>query len=176
MFELNENYEVDGKILKCDYIRYSPAETSTKITPHSQIYIIIPREDSVISLLNSYLDINFEVIKRADNSRYANGNDIKLVNLAPIALFTNFKLTTSSRKHLEDISHAHLVSLMYKLITSSKGNEDLPIGFDRSRHRIKDELAQNKNVKGKYHLRIILKDVFGLAEHQKKLFTASVLN
>ena len=27
MFKLNENYEVDRKILKCDYIRYSPAET-----------------------------------------------------------------------------------------------------------------------------------------------------
>ena len=33
-------------------------------TPTSQIYINIPREDSVISLLNSYLEINFEVIKR----------------------------------------------------------------------------------------------------------------
>ena len=50
MFKLNENYEVDRKILKCDYIRYSPAETSTTNTPNSQIYINIPREDSVISL------------------------------------------------------------------------------------------------------------------------------
>ena len=63
MFKLNENYEVDRRILKCDYIRYSPAETSTIITPNSQIYINIPKEDSVISLWNSYLDLNFEVIK-----------------------------------------------------------------------------------------------------------------
>ena len=76
MFKLNENYEVDRRILKCDYIRYSPAKTSTIKTPNSQIYINIPREDSVISLLNSYLDLSFEVIKRADNSRYGNGNDI----------------------------------------------------------------------------------------------------
>ena len=86
MFKLNENYEVDRRILKCDYIRYSPAETSTINTPNSQVYINIPREDSVISLLNSYLDLNFEVIEKADDSRYANGNDIKLVNLGPIAL------------------------------------------------------------------------------------------
>ena len=72
----------------------------------------MPREDSVISLLNSYLDLNFEVIKKADDSRYANGNDIKLVNLGPIALFSNFKLTTSSGKHLEDINHAQLISLI----------------------------------------------------------------
>ena len=86
-------------------------------------------------MLTSYLDLNFEVIERADNSRYANGNDIRLLNLGPIAFFSNFKFTTSSGKHLEDISHAHLVSLMYKLITSSKANEDLSIGFDRSRDR-----------------------------------------
>ena len=64
MFKLNENYEIDRRILKCEYIRYSPAETSTIKTPNSQIYINIPREDSVISLLNSYLDIGFEVIKK----------------------------------------------------------------------------------------------------------------
>ena len=168
MFKLNENYEVDRKILKCDYIRYSPAETSTINTPNSQIYINIPREDSVISLLNSYLDLSFEVIKKDDNSRYANGNDIRLFNLGPIALFSNFKLTTSSGKHLEDISHAHLVSLMYKIIISSKDSDDLSIGFDRSRNRRKDELALNKNIKGKYHLKIMLKDIFGYAEHQEK--------
>ena len=168
MFKLNEKYEVDRRILKCDYIRYSPSETSTINTPNSQIYINIPREDSVISLSNSYLDLNFEVIKRADNSRYANGNDIRLVNLGPVALFSNFKLTTSSGKHIEDISHAHLVSLMYKLITSSKNSDDLSIGFDRSRNRRRDELALNKNIKSKNHLKIMLKDVFGFAEHQEK--------
>ena len=132
MFKLNENYEVNRRILKCDYIRYSPSETSTIITPKTQTYINIPREDSVISLLKSYLDLNFEIIKKADDSRYANGNDIKLVNLGPIALFSNYKLTTSSGKHLEHISHAQLVSLMYKLITSSRNSDDLSVGFDRS--------------------------------------------
>ena len=168
MFKLNENNEVDRRILKCDCIRYNPAETSTVNTPKSQIYINIPRDDSVISLLNSYLDLNFEVIKRADNSRYGNGNDIKPVNLGSIALFSNFKLTRSSGKLLEDISHSHIVSLMYKLITSSKDSNDLSIGFDRSRNRKKDKLTHNNNVKVKYHLRMMLKEVFRFAEHQEK--------
>ena len=88
--------------------------------------------------------------------------------MGPAALFSNFKLTTSSGKHLEDFSHAHLVSLMYKLITSSKDSNDLSIGFDYSRNRKRDELALNKNIKGKYHVKIMLKDVFGYAEHQEK--------
>ena len=108
------------------------------------------------------------MVKKIDNSSYGNGNDIRLVNLGPVALFSNFKLITSSGKHLEDIRHAHLVSLMYKLITSSKDSNDLSIGFDNSRNRRRDELAYNKNIKGKYHLKIMLKDVFGFAECQEK--------
>ena len=60
---------------------------------------------------------------------------------------------------------------MYKLITSSKDNDKLSIGFDRSCNRRKRELTNNKNQKGKYHVRFMLRDVFDFAEHQKKLLT-----
>ena len=62
MFKLSEKSEIDRRILKCDYIRYSPSEISTINTPNSQMYINIPREDSVFSLLNSYLELNFDVL------------------------------------------------------------------------------------------------------------------
>ena len=42
MFKLSENYEIDRRILKRDYIRYSPAEISTINTATGQIYINIP--------------------------------------------------------------------------------------------------------------------------------------
>ena len=168
MFQLSENHEIDRRILKCDYIRYSPAEISTINTANSQVYINIPREDSVISLLNSYLELNFDVLHAANNNRYADANDIRLVNLGPIALFSNYKLTTSSNNHLEKISHAHIVSLMYKLLTSNKDGDDLSIGFDRNQGRKKNEISNNKTIKGKYHIRIYLKDIFGFAEHQEK--------
>ena len=42
MFKLNEIYEIDRRILKFEYIRYSPAATSTINTPNSQIYINLP--------------------------------------------------------------------------------------------------------------------------------------
>ena len=168
MFNLCEKYEVDRRILKCDYIRYSPSEISTRNTANSQIYINVPREDSLISLSNSYIDFNFDVMHAANINRYVDGNDIRLVNLGPVALFSDYSLTTSSRKHLEDVSHAHIVSLMYKLITTAKVCDDLSIGFDRDRTKRRNELTNNKNIKGKYHVRIYLKDVFGFAEHQEK--------
>ena len=131
MFKLSENYEVPRRILKCDYIRCSPAEISTINTANSQIYVNIPREDPVISLLNSYIELNLDVLQAATSNRYTDANDIRLVSLGPIALFSNYKLTTSSGRHLEEISHTHIVPLMYKLLTSNKDSDDLSIGFDR---------------------------------------------
>ena len=49
MFKLSEKYEVDRKILNCDYIRCSPAETSTISFANSQININILLEDSAFS-------------------------------------------------------------------------------------------------------------------------------
>ena len=104
----------------------------------------------------------------AAKNRYADNFDIRLVTLGPIALFTNYKLTTSSGKHLESIDHAHIVPLMYKLLTSARGCDDLSNCFDRSRDRRQRELTNNKNIKGNFHARINIKDIFGFAEHQEK--------
>ena len=57
---------------------------------------------------------------------------------------------------------------MYKVINSIKDSNDLSIGFDRDRGRRRDELALNKDIKGKYQFKNMLKDKFGFAEHQEK--------
>ena len=119
-------------------------------------------------MLYSYLELNFDVLHAVTNNRYVDGNMIRLVNLGSTALFSNYKLTTSSGKHLENIDHAHIVSLMYKLLTLSRGSDDLSIGFDRDRNRRQRELTNIKTQKGKYHVRLYLKDVFGFAEYQNK--------
>ena len=57
---------------------------------------------------------------------------------------------------------------MYKLITSGRNTDDLSIAFDRDRGRRQRELTNKKTIKGKYHVTILLKDIFGFAEHQEK--------
>ena len=47
-----------------------------KTTPQSQIYNNLPREDSIIFLVNIYPDLHFEFIKKTVDSRYA---DIQIV-------------------------------------------------------------------------------------------------
>ena len=67
MFKLNQKYEINRNILKCDYIRNSPSEINTINTAISQIFINVPRKDSVSSSLNSYLDQIFDVLLAAKN-------------------------------------------------------------------------------------------------------------
>ena len=137
-------------------------------TPKGQTYINIPRGDSVIGLKGSLLRLNADVLHAATINRYVDGDVIQLVNEGPIALFSDYKLQSRSGKHIEEINHAHLVCLMYKLITSARNTDDLSIGFDSDRERRKRELTNYKNIKAKYHVTIILKDVFGFCENQVK--------
>ena len=168
MFKLEEKCEIKRNTLKCDFLWYSPSEISTINTASSQIYVNVPKEDSIISLLNSYLDLYFDVLHAATNVRYANNNIISLVILGPIAFCSKCMLTTSSGKHLEDISHAHIVPLVYKLITGARGSDNLSIGFDRDRGIRQRELTNNEPQKGKFHLIIMLKGIFGFSQCQEK--------
>ena len=116
-------------------------------------------------MLNSYLELNFDVLHAASGNRYVDGDDIRLVNLGVIGIFSIYKLTTSSVEHLENIDHAHIVCLIYKLLASSRDSDDLPICFDQSRDRRKRQLTNKKTQKGKFHQIIYLKEVFLFAEH-----------
>ena len=88
MFKLTEKYEVNRNILKSDFNMYQPSKINTINTAKSEICINITREDFVISLLNGCLELNFDVLHAASNDRYADNNDIRLVNLGPMAFFS----------------------------------------------------------------------------------------
>ena len=53
-------------------------------------------------------------------------------------------------------------------MTSNKDSDELSISFDRNPERRRSDLYNNKSIKGTYHIRIYLKDIFGFAEHQEK--------
>ena len=116
---------------------------------------------------NSCLEILFNVSHKAGAvARYADDDHIRLVNLGPIALFNNYRLTSSSGKEIEEIDNALLIYLMHKLLSSSRDSEDLSICFDRRSEARERELTDSKTTKGNYHVRICLKDVFGFAQLQ----------
>ena len=46
---------------------------------YNQYFVDIPRESSVISRKDGYLELNFEVVREADGAADAVGSDIRLV-------------------------------------------------------------------------------------------------
>ena len=120
---------------------------------------------------NSYILIGFEVT-HDDDTKYVNGNEVSLVNLGPIALFSEAKLTTHSGKPLEKVENLHPVSLMHKLLSSSHDTTDLLYGFESNITRRREELTNNKEAgeKGTFYNRIRLIDIFGFADQDKILY------
>ena len=94
-------------------------------------------------MIKSYLQLNIVVVHAATNNRYADDNDMRLVNLAPIALFSKYKFSTSSRKHVENIEYGHIACLMYIRLATARRCDILSIGSDHSRNRRKEELTNN---------------------------------
>ena len=157
---------MDKPIHKIDFIKYSPSSLATINNSNSNISIFFPREDAYICLQNSYISLEFEVLKN-DDTRYADGDQISLVNFGPVALFSEAKLTTSSGKHLEKVDNLHPISLMYKLLTSNQQTSQLMYGFEESQATRRQELTNNKTEKGTFFVRIKLKDFFGFADQEK---------
>ena len=169
MINLSQKPAADRRIVKCDFIRYTPLSLYLVNGEKFEVFIDITREDSAISLKDSYFVVDFIVTHRAGaHARYADGDHIGIVNLGPITLFNKYRLTSSSGKEIEDTDNAHVICLMYKLISSSRDSDDLPIGFQRSSGVPERELSKNKQTKGISHVRIYLIDMFSFAEHQNK--------
>ena len=157
---------MDKPIHKIDFIKYSPSSLATINNNNSNISIIFPREDAYICLQNSYISLEFEVLKN-DDTRYADGDQISLVNFGPVALFSEAKLVTSSGKHLEKVDNLHPISVMYKLLTSTQQTSQLMYGFEESQATRRQELTNNKTEKGTFFVRIKLTDIFGFADQEK---------
>ena len=111
MFSLKSKYTLEKPIHKIDFINDSPRSLATVNNANSNISVSLPREDAYICLQNSFISLEFEVLKN-DGTRFNDGDEVSLVNFGPISLFSEAKLTTSSGKHLEKVDNLHPISLM----------------------------------------------------------------
>ena len=75
-------------------------------------------------------------------------------------------MTSNSGKEIEEIDIAHVICLLYKLISSSGGSDDLSISFHRSNESRERDSTNNGTTKGNYHVIVYLKNVVGFAEYQ----------
>ena len=85
MFSLKNKYTFEKPIHKIDFIKYSPSSLATINNTNSNTTNSFPREDAYICLQNSFISLEFEVLKNND-SIYTNGDEIGLVNFGPISI------------------------------------------------------------------------------------------
>ena len=168
-FYLKSKYILEKPIHEIDFIKYSPSSLATVNNANSNIGISLPREDAYICLQNSYISLEFEVLKN-DNTLYVDNDQISLVNFGAVALFSEAKLVTSSGKHLEKVDNWHPICLLYKLLTSQQQTTQLLYGFEEPVTIRRQELTNHKTEKGTFFVKIKLQDSFGFADQEKIIY------
>ena len=63
MFSLKNKYTLEKPIHKIDFIKYSQSSLATINNTNSNTTISFPREDAYICLQNSFISLEFEVLK-----------------------------------------------------------------------------------------------------------------
>ena len=154
LFSLKNKYALD-------FINKSPNSLGTNKNTNSKISNSLSRKDAYICLQSSHISLDFEVLKN-DDTRYADGDEIALVNFGPVASFSEAKLTPSSRKHLEKVEKLPIISTMHNPLTSQQTSE-LMYGFEESVIIRRQELTNNNTEKGTFFVNIKLIDLFGFA-------------
>ena len=75
MLRRNERYEIDRSILEADHMRYVPTICNKVNKSNQQITFDIPRKGRVISLKNSYLEMEFDP-EQANIIDFAHATDL----------------------------------------------------------------------------------------------------
>ena len=77
-------------------------------TPKFSVFIETPREDSVFSPKDGYLELGFFIVRYDREGEYAHETDKKLAKLCVKVSLSGFNLTTNFGKALENVDHAHV--------------------------------------------------------------------
>ena len=170
-YQLDRAEYIDKTKLKSDFVAYRPTSL-VAVNGNAPFNIIIPREDVFADLRDSYLELEVQIVKNADDSLYADGDAIQPNNLFGISLFGEMSLKSFGSKLLESIENVYLASLMYKTISDNE--EDMMIiykkettgGIDTTK---RNRLLNDTPEKGTVFVRVYLKDVFGFIAHLDKI-------
>ena len=110
MVKKGKKIEVDRSVFKCDYIRNTPTSLFKADTTNLPIFTYIWREDSVISLKDIIIELDYTLTENSNNhADYVHADEKRLFKSAPNVLFSLSNWITSTGKVLERINYAHVV-------------------------------------------------------------------
>ena len=187
ILQITEDIPVDDSIYEYEYKEYNPI-TGTDLNRGS-IVITIESQDIYTHPAESYLIVEGELLKRADDSRYANDNAITLINNGIMYLFSDVRYHLASHeievlqnpghassmlgmlKHPDDFNKSQgLNQLWYPdknkgTIENRKDNDNYNNGFDIRQKYIINFPGDS----GKFSFKIPLKHFLGFCEDYKKI-------
>ena len=112
--------------------------------------------------------MDFKVTHRTGaHARYADDDNKGFLNLGPFALFNKYRLTSGSWTEIEETDNAHVICLLYNLVSSSRDSDEYQLVFTEVL-KLEKKMTNIETTKGNYQVVIHLKDVFGVAEQQEK--------
>ena len=131
---------------------------------NQQFNIVIPRNDRVICLKESYLEFEFDG-KLTIMSNSKGWTSKCSVNWGSINFISEPGFATSIGKHWENFSPAYFMNLMYKEISSSKDGDDLSTDKDKTKQEEKPN-QWTKHMERSFTLGSSQRHCW-VAEHQK---------
>ena len=99
MFRFSEGHLINRSILGREPIRNTPQTKLTAKRVYEQFYNDILREDSEKPLEERRLELKSEVIQD-NNQAFADASNIRLVNIDPVALFSQYNSSRRSGKEI----------------------------------------------------------------------------
>ena len=167
-FNLDTTYGYNKDRHKTMVIKYKPNNLATMNTVHTNINIILNREENHLNLHVSYLEIEFVVLDDAGGV-FANKANIKFVSYSMMAFFSSIKLETSGGMTIEYIDHGHPNLLMCKLLTSTV--DEYESGFVRNQGNTDSQFEGDHFAAERGHMYMMIKmsDLFGFVNDLEKI-------
>lgn len=179
ILQFQEKYDVDDSIKSFEYHEYQPI-SGTQLNSAGQITITIENQDEFFQPRRSYLLVEGKLVK-ADNTLYADGDMISLINNDIMYLFTNIKYDLSGQE-IESVNHPGQASTLLGMVkyspNFSKGpamnqcwypdTSDAAAGNTGFAIR-QNYIIQKPNPKGTFSFAIDLEHILGFCEDYEKV-------
>ena len=166
-FNLDATYGYNNDIHKSKIIK-KPNNLATMNTVHTNINIILNREENHLNLRDSYLEKEFVVSDDAGGV-FANKANIRLITYGMMALFSSVKLETNGGRTIEYIDHCHPNLLMYKLLNST--DDEYESGFVRNQGNRDNQLKGDHIAAERGHMYMVIRMsvLFGFVNELEKI-------
>ena len=181
ILNIQEKYHVDDSIKSYEYNEYHPTSGSD-LNMTGEITFRINNEDEFYHPRRSYLLIEGDILKAANDNRYADADMISLTNNGILYLFSNIKYILGDQE-IESLYHPGVASTMFGMVkhpfdyskgaglmqcwypdTSAAADDD-NLGF-KARH---DFIIEGPDTNGSFRLAVKLEDIFGFCEDYDKV-------